>query len=118
MIVLCDLRSNNNDSKHAFSAIFISVFSWDINFRWVVCLNMCSYAVCTQCMIKNDTVCLGCQYTDLYSHIICYMFVQIIFEFQNIFFFQKNIYFHKTNLQKKSYTQYQTHYIQKARNEG
>ena len=33
-------------------------------------------------------------------------------------FFEKNIYFHKTNLQKKSYIQYQTHYIQKKRNKG
>ena len=34
------------------------------------------------------------------------------------FFFEKKIYFHKTNLQKKSYIQYQTHYIQKRRNKG
>ena len=33
-------------------------------------------------------------------------------------FLEKKIYFHKTNLQKKSYIQYQTHYIQKKRNEG
>ena len=30
--VLYDLRSINNDSKHAFSVIFISVFFWNINF--------------------------------------------------------------------------------------
>ena len=34
------------------------------------------------------------------------------------YFFEKKIYFHKTNLQKKSYIQYQTHYIQKKRNKG
>ena len=33
-------------------------------------------------------------------------------------FFEKKIYFHKTNLQKKSYIQYQTYYIQKKRNKG
>ena len=40
--VLCDLRSNNNDRKHAFSAI--SICFLDIIFRWVVCLNMSKYA--------------------------------------------------------------------------
>ena len=35
-----------------------------------------------------------------------------------MFFFEKKIYFHKTNLQKKSYIQYQTHYIQKERKKG
>ena len=34
------------------------------------------------------------------------------------FFFEKKIYFQKTNLQKKSYIQYRTHYIQKKRNKG
>ena len=42
--VLCDLSPINNARKHAISAIFISVFFGDINFRWVICLNMSSYA--------------------------------------------------------------------------
>ena len=33
----------------------------------------------------------------------------------NSYFFVKNIYFHKTNLQKKSYIEYQTYYIQNTR---
>ena len=42
--VLCDLSPINNARNHAISVIFISVFFWNINFWWVVCLNMCSYA--------------------------------------------------------------------------
>ena len=37
---------------------------------------------------------------------------------QQTVFFEKKIYFHKTNLQKKSYIQYQTHYIQKKKNKA
>ena len=40
------------------------------------------------------------------------------FNWSSIGFFEKKIYFHKTNLQKQSYIQYQTHYIQKKRNKG
>ena len=42
--VLCDLSPINNARKHAISGIFISVFFRNINFWWVVCLNMCIYA--------------------------------------------------------------------------
>ena len=35
-----------------------------------------------------------------------------------MFYFFEKIYFHKKNLQKKSYIQYQTHYIQTKRNKG
>ena len=40
--VLCELSPINNDRKHAISAIFIIRVFWNINFRWVVCLDMCS----------------------------------------------------------------------------
>ena len=35
----------NNDREHAISAIYVDLcgFFLDINFCWVVCLNMCSY---------------------------------------------------------------------------
>ena len=38
--VLCDLSPINNARKH----IHIRFFLVNINFWWVVCLNMCSYA--------------------------------------------------------------------------
>ena len=55
------------DSKHAILSIIINI-----------------RAVCTQCINENDTVCLGCQYTDFYSHLKCYtcMFIEIIIEFR------------------------------------
>ena len=42
--ISCYLSPINNARKHAISAILISVFFWNINFWWMVCLNMCSYA--------------------------------------------------------------------------
>ena len=75
--VLCDLSPINNDRKHAILAIFISVFFGDINFWWVVCLDMCIYP-----HNENDILYLGCQYTDLSSKLICYMFIENFLEFR------------------------------------
>ena len=30
----------------------------------------------TQCIGENDILYLGCQYTNLYSQLICYMFIE------------------------------------------
>ena len=81
--VLCDLCLINNDRNHAILAIFISVFFWDISFCWVVFLNMCSYA--HNASMKMTLMCLGCQYTDFYSQLFCYMLMEIILEFRHEF---------------------------------
>ena len=43
----------------------------------MLCLGDCPKTIKS----LNDTVGLGCQYTDLYSLLICFMFIKIILDF-------------------------------------
>ena len=79
--VLCNLVFINNYRKHAFTAIFRSVFFLILYKGLHHFLKKDQSAILTMhklYIIDNQTVHLGCQHTDLYSqliHDLCFKYV-------------------------------------------